>query len=166
MVERTIQTVKRALKKSKFNHEDPYLALLHLRTTPIRGSLSPSAHLMKRRLRTLIPAIDLQPSATSRTLPELSVGDTVRFRADNRWGRRGVVLNKVATSPRSYNLLTDKLTQIRRNRRHLLRTQEQFIPQTDKSIEDEEEYKHQQDHQNEQSNSTNENKCTNKNIKP
>ena len=37
-VERTIQTVKRALKKAMYSNEDQYLALLALRTTPVKNS--------------------------------------------------------------------------------------------------------------------------------
>jgi len=104
MVERAIQTVKRVIERSKFSQEDPYFALLHLRTTPLHSSLSPAAHLMKRQLQTLIPAINQEESTTTpRTLPELSVA-----------ARKGVITNK-ATAPRSYNILTDKLTKIRRN---------------------------------------------------
>ena len=36
-VERTIQTVKRTLKKAAASHQDPYLALLAIRTTPVKG---------------------------------------------------------------------------------------------------------------------------------
>ena len=49
MAERNIQTVKRVLKKALANKEDPYLALLALRTTPISNdSVSPAAKLMGR----------------------------------------------------------------------------------------------------------------------
>jgi hypothetical protein len=49
---RTVQTVKRLLKKSK----DPYLALLSYQSTPLPWcNLSPSELLMGRRLRTTLP---------------------------------------------------------------------------------------------------------------
>ena len=50
--ERTIQTVKHILRKS----DDPYLALLSYRATPLPWcNLSPSELLMGRRLRTTLP---------------------------------------------------------------------------------------------------------------
>ena len=51
-IERTIQTVKRSLKKAMVNKEDPALALLALRTTPGKDNTTPARKLMGRTLRT------------------------------------------------------------------------------------------------------------------
>ena len=45
-IERTIQTVKRSLKKAMVNKEDPALALLALRTTPGKDNTTPARKLM------------------------------------------------------------------------------------------------------------------------
>ena len=55
-MERTIQTVKKGLKKACDDGSDPHLAVLELRNTPIQGvGLSPMQLLMGRRAKTLIP---------------------------------------------------------------------------------------------------------------
>ena len=42
MVEQTIQTAKKTLRKAKLSNDDPYLANLALRTTPQRKHSSPA----------------------------------------------------------------------------------------------------------------------------
>ena len=55
-VERTIQTLKRSLKKADYEGKDPYLSLLEYRNTPVaRLPYSPAQILMSRRLRSKIP---------------------------------------------------------------------------------------------------------------
>lgn len=57
LAERSVQTIKKLLTKSVESNSDPYVALLHYRTTP-RGNLpSPSELLMSRYLRTKIPSV-------------------------------------------------------------------------------------------------------------
>ena len=52
---KTIQTVKKTLKKARRCSEDPYLVLLALRMTPEANSESPAFVLIKRNPRTLLP---------------------------------------------------------------------------------------------------------------
>lgn len=48
-IEKAVNTAKRILKKAKFNHKDPYLALLDWRNTPTEGlDSSPVQKLMGR----------------------------------------------------------------------------------------------------------------------
>ena len=56
MVERTIQTVKKTLRKAKLSNNDLYLAILAVRTTPRQKRSSPAQLLMKRNLRTTLPS--------------------------------------------------------------------------------------------------------------
>ncbi len=51
LAERAVQTIKHMLKKA----DDPYLALLAYRTTPLHNGFSPSELLMGRKLQTTIP---------------------------------------------------------------------------------------------------------------
>ena len=51
--ERAVQTVKNLLKKE----QDPYLALLSYRSTPLHNGYSPAQLLMGRRLRTTVPTL-------------------------------------------------------------------------------------------------------------
>lgn len=57
LVERTIQTVKKLLLKALESNSDPFIALLHYRTTPKGDLPSPSQLLMSRSLRTRVPTI-------------------------------------------------------------------------------------------------------------
>ena len=45
LVERTIQTVKRTLKKAHKSGSDPHLAILALRTAPLKNGSSPATNL-------------------------------------------------------------------------------------------------------------------------
>ena len=64
--ERAVRVLKEILKKN----EDPHLALLTQRTTPLLNGLSPSQLLMGRRLRARLPVIPstLLPGVTGRDL--------------------------------------------------------------------------------------------------
>ena len=70
--ERAVQTIKILLKKA----QDPYIALLNYRTTPLQHGSSPSELLMSRKLRSQVP-----------TFPSVHVPqkqDVEQFRKTNR----------------------------------------------------------------------------------
>ena len=128
--EKTVQTVKQ---------QDPYLALLDYRNTPIDG-VSPAQALMSRRLRSTLPV------ATTKLDPALingptfqssrenkqerqqkyfnrnAIGETVRFRKepDSKW-TLATVVEKLST-PQSYLLQTENGSRYRRNRIHIRKT--------------------------------------------
>ena len=142
-VERTIQTVKNTMRKAIDNGDDPCLALLALRTTPgTDNSPSPAFRLMNRHLRTPLPYLKTEKESPplprsskvkehhdkhSKMLEPLKDGQTIRVREGKSWSVKGQVKEK-AKQPRSYIVKTEKGSTIRRNRRDILKTAEQFEP--------------------------------------
>ena len=58
-IERNIQTIKRALRKSLRTGDDPQMTLLMLRTAPLRvGSPTPATKLVGRTLRALVSKLE------------------------------------------------------------------------------------------------------------
>ena len=56
--ERMIQTVKQLLKKCEDSGDDPYIAMMNLRDSPINGTnVTPAEMLMGRKIRTKLPSI-------------------------------------------------------------------------------------------------------------
>ena len=121
-VERTIQTVKRALRKALESGEDPYLALLTINTTPDVSGCSPAEKLFRRSARSQIPSLQLQEaSCESSETNHLRPGTPVRIRydTDKSWSRRGTIVNKRA-EPRSFDVLNERGNTVRVNERHLI----------------------------------------------
>ena len=145
--ERSVKTLKEMLEKS----DDPYKALLSYRNTPLDGvNLSPAQMLMGRRLRTFIPVTEemlkpqlydpeevlpklkerqrkqkVQHDRTAKELPPLKEGEVVRLKEGNKW--KPARVTQILPSPRSYQVETEKGV-YRRNRRHLLKTEESQTP--------------------------------------
>ena len=131
------------MRKAIDNGDDPCLALLALRTTPgTDNSPSSAFRLMNRHLRTPLPCLKTEkesPPLTrsskvkeyhdkhSKMLEPLKDGQTVRVREGKSWSVKGQVKEK-AEQPRSYIVKTEKGSTIRRNRRDILKTAEQFKP--------------------------------------
>ena len=131
--------------------DDPYKALLSYRNTPLDGvNLSPAQMLMGRRLRTFISVTEemlkpqlydpeevlpklkerqrkqkVQHDRTAKELPPLKEGEVVRLKKGNKWKPARVI--QILPSPRSYQVETEKGV-YRRNRRHLLKTEESQTP--------------------------------------
>ena len=147
LIERTIQTVKKTLRKVVQSGDDVYLDLLALRTTPTKGNTkSPAYMLMNRNPRTLLPCLNFASVSKSqqlisprkqssyatrhynehsKDLAPLSLNDTIRIRQKGNWCLKGTVIDK-CDQPRSYKVLTQNGTILRRNRRHLLKTNKPF----------------------------------------
>jgi hypothetical protein len=124
-VERTVQTVKRALRKALESGEDPYLAMLTINTTPDASGMSPAEKLFRRRARSQIPSMRSQETTTngaSGGSNQLVPGTPVRIRydTDKSWSRRGTIVKQRA-EPRSYDVQNEKGNTVRVNERHLLR---------------------------------------------
>ena len=132
LAERTVQTVKKIIKKCKETSTDISEALLHLRATPVDSQTKSPAELMfGRPIPTILPS-RLEPSSTDvdtrnhfiarlrntpgKELSQLTPGQSVRIldRNTKMWMPAKVInQNK---QPRSYTISTNKDTQIIRNR--------------------------------------------------
>ena len=141
-IERTVQTVKSALRKAKADSLDPELALLCRRSTPIDNKLpSPAEMLYTRKIQgnlpvkvsNVLPSKDkiyerlkeqqekqkLYHDQHSKELPPLMEGQPVSTQ-DPRSGHwsPAKVLSK-CEEPQSYLIQTKEGTKVRRNRQHL-----------------------------------------------
>ena len=115
MVERTIQTVKRTIKKCIKNHEDINLALLTLRATNRKGfKSSPGEIMMNRNFRTPLPFLKVYSKEKTNeicenngiqckrmNLKQLNIGDTVRMYDGRTLSKFGKVI-EFNKNPRSY----------------------------------------------------------------
>ena len=136
--ERAVRTIKQMLKKA----EDPYLALLAYRTTPLHNGFSPSELLFGRKLKDTVPTnpdklkpkwpnmvkvtskeIALKQKQTKyynkrhrvQNLPQLCEGDNVWIKDKRTWGK---VISE-DKNPRSFHVETNNGILLRRNARFL-----------------------------------------------
>ena len=151
-VENAVKTLKSLIVKAQKDKCDPYKAILDFRNTPTQGlGTSPSQRLFSRRTKTFLPtrARLLQPEVkndneqraktelykfkvkhyydqkASGPLPELHTGDTVRVQPV-RVGEKEWIPGTVEshTYPRSYDVRLRNGRILRRNRKHLRKTNE------------------------------------------
>ena len=66
LVERSIQTIKKILRKCIEHDSDPYLAMLALHTTKNSSATSESELPMKRKLRTLVPLLNVNTNTKTK----------------------------------------------------------------------------------------------------
>ena len=134
--ERSIKTVKSILKKTEESGEDPDLALLAWRCTPLDGyTCSPAEMMFGRKLVVNLPTklcpipehilenrrkkqeeIVDRYNQGSRPLPPLDVGAHVTFQDKDLW-RPGVII--ACKEDRSYEIRISNGTLVVRNRRHI-----------------------------------------------
>ena len=138
--ERAVGTVKNLLKKT----DDPYLALLNYRATPLQAGFSPAELLMSRKLRSRVPTLSQNLTPLQQDVQQFKKLDgqmrsqqklnfDQRHRARERppmqeglpvWSRpkndQAVVVQPQAQTPRSVLIQTDHGLQ-RRNRGQLRR---------------------------------------------
>ena len=140
IVEWIIQTVKKTLRKAKLSNNDPYLAILALRTTPQQKHSSPAQLLMNRNLQTTLPSpsqlLEQSYNRNVKNLPPLNPGQSIQTNQDKSWSHKGIIIESDIPR-RSYKILTDKNTVICRNQRHILKSNETFkldLEDTDSSF--------------------------------
>ena len=110
--------------------------MLALHTTKNSSGTSASELLMKRKLRALVPSLNVNANtktklkkptlSQSRELQPFNTSDSVRYHQNKYWTRTGIILNK-SDMPRSYTLLNEKNNVIRRNRYHLIKMDPKFL---------------------------------------
>ena len=141
LAEKSVQTLKRLMKKSSKEGKDVFQSLLDYRNTPVVGDASPAQLLFGRRTRTTLPTSQelLKPKISdpvhvkkllkenqetqkcyydthTKALSHLEEGDVVRIKD----GQQKEAKKAVVVAPRSY-LVEDSFGHIyRRNRNHLI----------------------------------------------
>ena len=147
--EKHVQIIKRILKKTEKNNEDLCLALLAYRSSPLENGLSPAEMIFSRRIRSRLPDMREQKfkkprkkdnkkfyDLGSKQLPTLNEKEIVRIRNDDnqKWEEKAMVMKQTGSS--SYDVLTQSGNRLRRNRRHLLQTKDQFTEKDDDKEDD------------------------------
>ena len=153
-VKNAIKTAKSLMKKARESGQDFYLSLLAWRNTPTEGmGSSPAQCLFSRRTKTSLPAASrlLEPEPVkqvrdklyerkeiqakyfnkgSKELPSLQEGEIVRIKPKahdhaKRWVKAQV---EKQVDVRFYAVRTEDGRQYRRNRKHLCKSRETFVP--------------------------------------
>ena len=156
LVERMIQTTKQCLKKCAAASQDPYLAMLIYRATPLTNSIPAPAELLNgRKFRALLPTRSIEQTAHSqmirdqmiedktkvtqsynqaaKDLPPLSDQQKVYVQIDPakpRWTPAKVTQVPGSNQPRSYQVETIHGSQLQRNRRFIKPAEGPSIPPT------------------------------------
>ena len=146
LAEKAVQTAKKLLEKSYRDGTDAHLNLLNWRNTPRDAVLgSPAQRNISCRTRTTLPTTQtlLKPQVlnqqtvqhqlsekrlqqkkyadkSAKPLPLLHTGDNVCMQTPKGYGKPATI-TRLANEPRSYYVRSEKGTEYRRNRRHLLK---------------------------------------------
>ena len=132
-VERTIQMIKKTLRKAITNDDDPYLALL---ATPVcpgpYDNTAPATLFFNRPIRSNIPFVnvtyrkgnkklhrDMQQNKKLKDLSVLRLNDKVRMHDGKSWSIKGKIID-VSNKPRPYIVLTEDGSKLRRNKKHYI----------------------------------------------
>ena len=147
LAEKFVQIVKRIFEKAKVDNRDPYLAMLEYRVTPLDIGYSPAQLLQGRQFRSVLPttAQQMLPQYTStnkvkdlitkshdnqkkfhdqgsKPAPPIKEGEYVRFQKDDKAWKPAIILDELDHN--SYLVKSADGKVYRRNRRHILKTQE------------------------------------------
>ena len=145
MAERHVQIAKKLLTKAKHSKQDPYLAILEALNIPVDGFASPAQLISGRRYRSILPInpqlLKVEPISKdafverrqhiqenqvkyynqhTKPLKVLHGGETIRMLNEKKWKPATVVQH--SNEPRSYIVKNEDGDIYRRNRQHLLKT--------------------------------------------
>ena len=146
LAEKTVQTIKNIMTRSKADGRKPLFAILEYRNTPVDNLASPAQLLMGRRLQSILPSAPrhLEPATvdpatviarrkqlqakqkqyydrSARPQEALTSGDKVYFQPSKGEKWIPACVTAKAGTPRSYILKTDNGQTYRRNRRFIKR---------------------------------------------
>ena len=157
LAEAAVKNVKRLLGKCLDNDEDFRTALMEWRNCPRADGYSPAQAFLGRRLRGLLPNINKSPidlhnfekkrhlakeatkvqfNKNAKDLPTLRKGDKVLIQdpITKAWNSYGKIMD-IYESGRSYDIETENMKRIRRNRK-FLRLSKQEVTEENSSAED------------------------------
>ena len=156
LAERAVRSAKSLMNKCAEDNTDPYLALLFIRNTQRPGLESSAERLFSRHTKTTLPTkeISLKPKLVekvsenlkrirmqkkqyydkrARPLQKLEPKDIVRMETDKGFEKIGKIV-KEADRPRGY-VVEINGKQYERNRKHLLKVEEQLKPEAEFEID-------------------------------
>ena len=141
MAERTVQTVKNLIKMVKthiwcssiFAHPLQWMVVLHQLSSSCNGTQEPYCHLQSNTRN----YSSQYYHHSAKSLPSLIPHDTVITQNGTSWTTKGEVIEPLEYSPRSYmyTVEMESRRRLRRNRRDLLSTKEEFTSSQDIEIE-------------------------------
>ena len=145
--ERSVQTIKQLIKKTRADNKDINIALLAYRNTKLYGvGSSPAQLLMSRVLRSKIPttAAHLKPAVVQSKLPQMKIrqqkqkyyhdktagkthkalhkGDRIKYLTHEHKWADGHISQPNLRTHRDYQITTDENKSLRRNRIHIFKT--------------------------------------------
>ncbi|XP_053395760.1 uncharacterized protein LOC128555943 [Mercenaria mercenaria] len=151
-----VKICKRIFTKARASGTDPMIGIQEYRVTKLKIGFSPSEIMFQRQIRSVLPVAKSQLlprqishkvireklsankerekvyyDMTAKHLPPLEIGDSARIQQANKNWSPAVVVQK--HHDRSYSVKTPDGNTYRRNRRHLLQTNEskECIPEVD-----------------------------------
>ena len=118
-------------RSSIFAHLLQWMVVLHQLSSSCNGTLLPSAKPYRVKAPNYSSAYYNQGA---KSLPSLSAHDTVRIQNGTSWATKGKVIEPLEYPTQSYTVETESRHRLRRNRRDLLSTKEEFTPSPDIGI--------------------------------
>ena len=115
-------------RSSIFAHLLQWMVVLHQLSSSCNGTQKPYYHLQSHTASKPPNYSSAYYNQGAKSLPSLSAHDTVRIQNGTSWATKGKVIEPLEYPPRSYTVETESGHRLRRNRRDLLSTKEEFTP--------------------------------------
>ena len=115
-------------RSSILAHLLQWMVVLHQLSSSCNGTQKPYYHLQSHTASKPPNYSSAYYNQGAKSLPSLSAHDTVRIQNGTSWATKGKVIEPLEYPPRSYTVETESGHRLRRNRRDLLSTKEEFTP--------------------------------------